>query len=168
MARTQESPPDTQVRPQNPLLASSHLFSLVLLPCYRHLSPRKGRDSVTHQHAVIPVLVEEQHSCFRADRYLLLGGASVVGVKDGLAPVAEISAVSSWFISWGMVTLSEKGGDAGKHPDLPALARRGEIQEQCPRRPGRNGLPRGLGGGLYCHIVRVVVCARECVSRGAR
>ena len=39
----------------------------------------------THQHAVVAVLVQQQHACLEAHGDLLPGGAPVVGVEDCFA-----------------------------------------------------------------------------------
>jgi hypothetical protein len=39
----------------------------------------------THQHAVVAVLVQQQHACLEADGDFFLGGAPVVGVEDCFA-----------------------------------------------------------------------------------
>jgi hypothetical protein len=51
-------------------------------------TPQRGRipaQGCTHQHAVVPVLVQQQHACLEAHGDLLLGGAPVVRVEDCLA-----------------------------------------------------------------------------------
>lgn len=54
-------------------------------------------DGATHQHAIIPVLVEQQHPRLGGHGDGLLGGASVMGVEDGLAAVAGEGGVVSLF-----------------------------------------------------------------------
>jgi hypothetical protein len=39
----------------------------------------------THQHAVVAVLVQQQHACLEGDGDFFLGGAPVVGVEDCFA-----------------------------------------------------------------------------------
>ncbi len=51
---------------------------------------REGADRTTHQHAVVAVLVQQQHARLEADGDLFLGGAAVVRVEDGLAAEAAV------------------------------------------------------------------------------
>lgn len=99
------SPPDTQIRSQNPLFTGRHLFALVLssssriraFPSREDFRGKNECDGATDQHAIIPVLVEQQHPRLGGHGDGLLGGASVMGVEDGLAAVAGGGGVVSLF-----------------------------------------------------------------------
>jgi hypothetical protein len=85
------SPLDAEICPNHPFLTRRHFPSLVLLHMEKVqilvmvIARSEARNPGTYQHAVVAVLVQQQHACLEAHSDLLLGGAPVVRVEDGFA-----------------------------------------------------------------------------------
>lgn len=84
-------PLHTQIRPDNPFLTFSDFPSFMLF--IRQPGPdqtsAQERRAMTHQHTIIPMLVQKQHSSLQPHHDLLVNrrllARHVIGIENGLA-----------------------------------------------------------------------------------